>query len=58
MRNKLICWKQKPTDFFVKIVLIKNGHKKTHDINRVFNVGAGNPVPDKYAQRIIVLEVA
>lgn len=41
MRNKLICWKQKPTDFFVKIVLIKNGHKKTHDINRVFNVGAG-----------------
>ena len=32
--------------------------KKTHKLTCEFFVGAGNPIPYKYAQKIIVLEVA
>ena len=39
-------------------MLIKKYVKKAHKITCVLNVGAGNPVPDIYAQKVIVLEVA
>ena len=38
--------------------MYKNKHEKTHKITCGLNTGAGNPVPDKYAQKVIVLEIA
>ena len=46
---------------FLSIVIVryhKKGTKKTHKLTCVLIVGAGNPVPDIYSQKVIVLEVA
>ena len=46
---------------FLSIVIVnyhKKRHKKTHKLTCVLIVGAGNPVPDIYAQKVIVLEIA